>query len=224
MKRLHRLTAILIKFQSTKSVKAKDLSATFDVSVRTIYRDIKALEEAGVPIGYEPGEAYFLMEGYQLPPVHFTAEESQAIVTARALVGQNKDASLVGYFNKAVEKVTAVMRTTEKRTVFEFHDRIAPSISPSPKSSDSLIDIQRCIIEFRSIRIRYKASNGSETERTVNPLALYFTQDHWIMVAFCQLRNDQREFRLDRISKLEFLSESFPPNQFTLDHYFKKYR
>lgn len=222
MKRLHRLTAILLKFQSSKSVRARDLSLEYDVSTRTIYRDIKALEEAGVPIGYEPGENYFLMEGYRLPPVHFTPEESQAVVTAKALVNQNSDASLVVNFNKAVDKVKAILRIAEKTNALHLEERIAPSTLRKETTSDTLITIQKSITNFNTLQLFYIASNGSETLRKINPLAVYFTQDHWILVAYCQLRKDHREFRLDRIKNLNVTSEFFPPNQFSLDHYFKK--
>lgn len=223
MKRLHRLTSILIKFQSLKSVRARDLSLEYGVSTRTIYRDIKALEEAGVPIGYEPGEHYFLLEGYQLPPINFTQEESQAVVTAKALVNQNSDASLVDNFNKAVEKVTAVLKTADKSMAFQLEDRIASSVTKKEITSNTLMDIQKSITDFRTLKLHYKSVNGMETQRHVDPLALYFTQDHWILVAFCQLREDHREFRLDRIEELQPTNNYFPPNQFSLDHYFKKY-
>jgi len=220
---LHRLTSILIKFQSSKSVRARDLSLEYNVSTRTIYRDIKALEDAGVPIGYEPGAHYFLLEGYQLPPIHFTPEESQAVVTARALVNQNSDTSLVENFNKAVEKVKAVLQSSDKKIAYELEHRIAPSTGKKEGTSNTLITIQKSITGFTALSLRYVSADGVETVRQVNPLALYFTQDHWILVAFCQLRNSHREFRLDRIKELQPTGTHFPPNQFSLDHYFKKY-
>ena len=223
MKRLHRLTAILIKFQSSKSIKVKELAKSYNVSTRTIYRDIKALEEAGVPIGYEPGENYFLLEGYQLPPIHFTQEESQAVVTARALVNQNSDSSLTTHFNKAVAKVIAVLKSLDRKNSLELEQRIAPSVARRESHSAILITVQKCITNFQYVNIGYKSGNGAKTNRDVRPLALYFTQDHWIMVAYCTLRKAQREFRLDRIERLETLEHFFAPNQFSLDDYFKKY-
>ncbi len=223
MKRLHRLTAILIKFQSSKSIKAKDLSEEYQVSTRTIYRDIRALERAGVPIGYEPGENYFLLEGYQLPPIHFTLEESQAIVTAKALVSQNSDASFVRHFNQAVEKVTAILRASSKKRALNLEAKIRPSTSRKTTTSDSLITIQKSITDFNVLALNYVSSKEVETKRKVNPLALYFTQDNWILVAYCRLRKDLREFRLDRIKDLKSTTEYFAPNQFSLDNYFKKY-
>ncbi|WP_343485946.1 YafY family protein [Allomuricauda sp. d1] len=221
MKRLHRLTALLIEFQTNKSLKVRDLSKSFGVTTRTIYRDINALEEAGVPIGYEPGEDYFLLEGYQVAPVHFTPEEANALITAKAIIGQNSDASLSKAFTAAVNKVRAVLRTTEKESTYLLEKRIAPS-KASQNQSDTLMAIQKAIGGFTVLFMEYRTADGSKSQRQVEPLALYFTQEHWILVAYCQLRKANREFRLDRIIKLSPIDENFPPNQFTLDDYFKK--
>ncbi|WP_435622777.1 helix-turn-helix transcriptional regulator [Flagellimonas sp.] len=223
MKRLHRLTSLLIKFQTKKSLKVKDLSEHYNVSTRTIYRDIKALEDAGVPIGYEPGEDYFLLEGYQLPPIHFTLEESHAVVTAKAIMAQNSDVSLVNNFNKVVDKVKAVLKSSHKEATFEIESRIAPSVYKQQFSSDTLLDIQKSITAFNVLHLDYESASGVRTSRKVRPLAVYFTQDHWILVAYCLLREENREFRLDRIKNLTPTSEFFPPNHFQLEDYFKKY-
>ena len=222
MKRLHRLTALLIKFQTKASLKVKALSEEFGVSSRTIYRDIQALEEAGVPIGYEPGEDYFLLEGYQVPPVHFTAEEANALITGKAIIDQNSDASLIENFGTAINKVRAVLRSKEKEHTNFLEKRIAPS-QPTKNQSNNLIQIQQAISTFSILQIEYSSAIGVKSQRAVEPLALYFTQEHWILVAYCKLRKAHREFRLDRISGISFTEQHFPPNQFSLDNYFKKY-
>ncbi|MEN1783825.1 MAG: HTH domain-containing protein [Bacteroidota bacterium] len=173
MKRLHRLTSLLIRFQSSKTVHAKQLSKVYDVSTRTIYRDIKALEEAGVPIGHEPGESFFLLEGYQLPPVHFTPEESQAIITANALVQQNSDRSLVENFENAVRKILAVLRSTNKTMALQLQNRIAPSTTKGNPTSDNLLTIQKSIVAFQRLQLTYRNADGSTSFRKIDPLALY---------------------------------------------------
>ncbi len=223
MKRLHRLTSLLIKLQASKSIKVKDLSAEYNVSSRTIYRDLKALEDAGVPIGYEPGEDYFLLEGYQIPPIHFTSEEAMALVTSKTIVEQNSDASLVTIFSKAVEKIIAVLHSSNKKNALLLKERLAPSIS-KPTSSNNLMQIQEAIANFRVLDITYTNAQLIHTQRNIEPLALYFTQNHWILVAYCRLKKAHREFRLDRIKKLTTIQEQFPPNTFSLNHYFKKYQ
>src|ERR1700748_527364 len=107
LKRLSRLTAILIQLQSSKLTTASNLAKKFDVSVRTIYRDIKALEQAGVPILTEEGKGYFLMDGYKVPPVMFTESEANALITAEQLVLKNKDASFVKEYSEAICKIKA---------------------------------------------------------------------------------------------------------------------
>ena len=221
MKRLHRLTALLIQFQSNKSLNVKVLSQLFQVSKRTIYRDIHALEEAGVPIGSEPGEDYFLLEGYQVPPVHFTAEEANALITAKAVIDQNSDGSLSKEFASATAKVRAVLRTNEKEQTYLLENRIAPSL-PAKNLSHNLIQIQQAISNFTVLTIKYTTANAISSERDIEPLAIYFTQENWVLVAYCHLRKANREFRLDRISNLQITDENFPPNQFSLDDYFKK--
>ncbi len=222
MKRLHRLTALLIKFQTKSSLKVKMLSEEFGVSSRTIYRDIQALEEAGVPIGYEPGEDYFLLEGYQVPPVHFTSEEANALITGKAIIDQNSDSSLIENFGTAIDKVRAVLRSQEKKQTNFLEQRIAPS-QPAKSQSGNLIQIQQAISMFSVLQIEYSSAIGVKSLREVEPLALYFTQEHWILVAYCKLRKAHREFRLDRISSVSRTAQHFPPNQFSLDDYFKKY-
>lgn len=223
MKRLHRLTSLLIKLQASKSIKVKDLSEEYNVSRRTIYRDLKALEDAGVPIGYEPGEDYFLLEGYQIPPIHFTSEEAMALVTSKTIVEQNSDASLVAIFSKAIEKVIAVLHSSNKKNALLLKERLAPSIS-KPTSSNNLIQIQEAITNFAILDITYTNAQLIHTQRSIEPLALYFTQNNWILIAYCRLKKAHREFRLDRIKKLTLTQEQFPPNTFLLDHYFKKYQ
>ena len=222
MKRLHRLTALLVKLQSSKTLEIKKIADEYEVSERTIYRDLKALEEAGVPIGYEPGEGYFLLEGYRLPPVHLSVEEGYALITAQAIINQNKDASLVSTFARAVEKITAVLRTHDKDKALDLKNRVKPSINTKISNSNFLMTVQRSITDFRVLDLDYQNAQGICSNRTVEPLAIYFTQQNWILVAYCRLRKENREFRLDRIQQLREASERFAPNSFDLNYYFKK--
>ncbi|NHF60707.1 YafY family transcriptional regulator [Flavobacteriaceae bacterium TP-CH-4] len=224
MKRLHRLTAILTKLQSKTSLRANEMATDFDVSVRTIYRDLEALSEAGVPIGYENSEGYFLVDGYQLPPIMFTEEEAHAMLTAKKIVSQNNDSSFIGAYGKAMQKVTAVLRTSQKKELQLLEERISPSTAKTiEKSSSSVSLIQQAIAKRTVLRLRYRSgSKGEITERDVEPMAVYFTQDHWVMIAYCRLRTALREFRTDRIQSVIETSDSFPPNQFTLSDYFEK--
>ncbi|MFT3950316.1 MAG: HTH domain-containing protein [Agriterribacter sp.] len=112
--RLSRLTAILTYLQSRRLVTATALAEKFNISVRTVYRDIRALESAGVPILTEEGKGYMLMESYTLPPLMLTEPEANALITAEQLVLRNKDASFVQHYTEAVNKIRSLLRHSTK--------------------------------------------------------------------------------------------------------------
>src|SRR3982750_4566070 len=114
MNRIDRLAAILLQLQSRRVVKARELAEKFSLSLRTVYRDVKALEEAGVPIIGEAGTGYSLMEGYKLPPVMFNQEEATALLTASKLVQSKTDAGIFKHYASALDKIKAVLRHSEK--------------------------------------------------------------------------------------------------------------
>src|ERR1035437_7080639 len=114
IKRLSRLTAILTQLQTKRMLNSTTLAEKFGVSVRTIYRDIKALEQAGVPILTEEGKGYSIMEGYRLPPVMFTESEANALITAEQIILKNKDASFVTEYTEAITKITSVLRNNTR--------------------------------------------------------------------------------------------------------------
>lgn len=109
-KRLSRLTAILTQLQTKRLLTATQLADKFSVSIRTIYRDIRALEQAGVPIITEDGKGYTLMEGYRVPPVMFTEAQANALIIAEQLVLKNKDTSFIKDYTEAVEKIKSVLK------------------------------------------------------------------------------------------------------------------
>src|SRR5690349_8409851 len=113
-KRLNRLTAIMHLLQANRMVTAPALAKKFEVSIRTIYRDIRSLEQSGIPVITEEGKGYSLMEGYRLPPVSFTESEALAMITAEQLVQQSKDSSLIRAFGDAIVKIKSVLSQTNK--------------------------------------------------------------------------------------------------------------
>ena len=112
--RLSRLTAILTQLQSKRIITAKQLAERHDVSVRTIYRDIRTLEKSGIPIVTEEGKGYSIMEGYHLPPVLFTEDEANALITIEQLAIKNKDLSFVENVSGAIEKIKAILTVLSK--------------------------------------------------------------------------------------------------------------
>jgi predicted DNA-binding transcriptional regulator YafY len=222
-KRLSRLTAILTQLQTKRLVTAPELADKFAVSVRTIYRDLKALEQAGVPIFTEEGKGYSLLEGYRLPPVMFTETEANALITAEQLVLKNKDASFVKEYTEAISKIKAVLRHTTKENANLLAERIAFSHnSQNDRTSSTLSALQLALTRFNLSQIDYYSPDTNETtKRIIEPFALLSTQENWLLIAWCRLRNGYRTFRLDRIQKLTVLTEKFEPHKMTLQEYFE---
>ncbi|WP_089815531.1 helix-turn-helix transcriptional regulator [Chitinophaga sp. YR627] len=224
IKRLTRLTAILIRLQTKKIVTASELATRFDVSTRTIYRDIKTLEQAGVPVTTEEGVGYALMEGYRIPPVMFTEAEANALITAEEIISGNRDASFVTEFKGATAKIKALLRETMKEKVNLLQDRtIVKQHAFKEHSSSCLSKLQISMTNSQLVRISYIDEHGVSTERIIEPFAFYGTADNWLIIAYCRLRQDFRVFRLDRISVLIPLQEKFTPQKMTLSEFFQQH-
>jgi len=222
IQRISRLTAIITQLQTRRLLTATQLSQKFNVSIRTIYRDIRTLEQAGVPILTEEGKGYMLMEGYSVPPVMFTEGEANALVTAEQLMLKSSDLSLRQEYTTAISKIRAVLRYSTKEKVALLSQRIAVSPAISETSvSNSLALIQRALTSFHVLGITYHSAQQNEkTERQVEPFAFYYSlQESWLLIAFCRLRKDFRMFRLDRISKIQILNTVFEPHRLTLSEY-----
>jgi predicted DNA-binding transcriptional regulator YafY len=220
--RLARLTDILLQLQSKRLVTSSFLAKKFDVSVRTIYRDIRTLEESGVPIVVEEGKGYMLMEGYQLPPVMFTEEEANALITAEQLLLKNKDKSLVTAYQNATTKIKSVLRHSHKEKTELLSERILVRANNDKEiTSHYLITLQTVITSYSLIDITYLSLKNELTKRILEPFALYTTQDKWLLIAYCRKREDFRVFRIDQIQKLNVLNENFTPHDMTLQQYFE---
>ena len=222
MNRIDRLAAILIQLQSRRLVKARDIADKFSISLRTVYRDVKALEEAGVPVIGEAGEGYRLMEGYKLPPVMFNQDEATALLTASKLVQSKTDAGMSKHFNSALDKIRAILRLSEKDHIEEIDEHIAvmqhPAIVHQPPAELFLQSILKAISSSLVLEINYRSIEKNDvTKRKIEPVGIYYLGSHWYLIAFCQLRNDYRNFRTDRIAQLviteELTSKIHPPLQ-----------
>lgn len=221
MNRLDRITAILIQLQSKKLVTATELAHRFEVSVRTIYRDIRSLEQAGVPIGVREGFGYFIVSGYHLPPVMFSEKEANALITAEKILKYHTEESLLEAYSSALIKLKSVLKSQQKDKVDYLDQRIAHYPAWAPKSN-YLSQIQLAITDSLTVEISYLSNYKNEhTTRKVNPYALYFNGATWAFIGYCLLREDIREFRLDRIQSYYTTSQQFEPDSsFNLDHYF----
>ncbi|MEN9918441.1 MAG: hypothetical protein RL662_877 [Bacteroidota bacterium] len=218
--RLSRLTAILVLLQSHKLVTATSIANKFNISTRTAYRDIKALEDAGVPIVTEEGRGYSLMEDYTLPPIMFTEAEANALITAEMIISANKDLSLANNYSQAVAKIKAILKHSTKGKTELLAERIYIRNNPNREiTSNYLMLLQMAITDLSLIKISYSDEQHNSTDRRVEPLALYSTQENWILIAFCRLRQADRAFRLDRIASLEILPEKFESHNFSFQKY-----
>ncbi len=222
-KRISRLTAILTHLQTKRLVTASELANKFSVSIRTIYRDIRALEQAGVPIVTEEGKGYSLMEGYKIPPVMFTEAQANALIIAEQLVLKNKDTSFINDYSEAIDKIKAVLKYSQKDKVNLLSDRTRFDQNLNrERNSNNLSDLQFALTNFYLTKIDYVNAEDELTTRIIEPFALLSTEN-WLLVAYCQLRDEFRFFRLDRIKKLQVLSEHFEPHKMTLQEYFDKF-
>lgn len=222
--RLSRLTAILTQLQTRRLMTATSLADKFNVSVRTIYRDIRSLEQSGVPILTEDGRGYSLMEGYRVPPVTFTEPEANALILAEQLVLKNKDASFIKDYRDAIDKIKAVLKHNlkDKANLLAERTRFDQNMNRE-RTSNNLSSLQFSITNFTLVKMAYSNEAEKASVRTIEPFALLSTQDNWLLVAWCRLRREFRYFRLDRIKSLEILPETFTPHNMTLQEFFDKY-
>jgi predicted DNA-binding transcriptional regulator YafY len=213
MNRIDRLTAILIQLQTKKVVRAEEIADRFEISLRTVYRDVKALMEAGVPIGSEAGKGYFIVDGYHLPPVMFTQEEASAMMLAGKLVEKMTDKSVQNAFESALTKIRSVLHDPEKDHLEVLQSHI--EVWQRPKTQEQfpdhfLSDIQKAVVEKQVLQLEYFSNYNEElTKREVEPIGLFYYGSSWHLIAWCRLRNGYRDFRADRIKTLKQLATKF---------------
>jgi len=222
--RLARLTAIITQLQTKRVVTATYLAERHGISVRTIYRDIRTLEQSGIPIITEEGKGYSIMEGYHLPPVLFSEDEANALITVEQLLLKNKDLSLSENVSSAIEKIKAILRYSQKGNADLLADRVYFGGNNSlEKTSDNLMQIQSAIIHFQVLKIEYHSSEKKHSTRDIEPFAIYSINGNFLLIAFCRLRNDFRAFRIDFIKSLTQTDDTFTPHEMTLKEYFERY-
>ncbi len=226
MNRIDRISAILIQLQSRRVVKASDIAERFNISLRTVYRDVKTLEEAGIPLIGEAGVGYSIMEGYRLPPVMFTREEAIAFLTAEKFVEKLTDRNTLTNYQSAMYKVRAILKTTEKDLLEGMDNRIAVIETPVQQNSHTNNHIQTIlngIINKNILTIKYFASHSQEdTKRDIEPVGIFYLSSYWHLIAYCRLRNAYRDFRVDRIKSLTVTDEQFNAEHPTLKDYITK--
>lgn len=210
MNRIDRLLGIVTLLQSKKFVPAEKIATKFHISIRTVYRDVRALGELGIPVSFEATKGYFVVQGYFLPPVSFSSEEANALLLTEALVYGFADKSIQTHYSSALNKVKAVLRGPQKEKLEILTERIrfqAPACFSL--NSEYLSVLQNAIASATIIEIEYKNNKDEVSERSAEPIGLVFYAMAWHLIAWCHTRRDYRDFKLARISRLRNTDQPF---------------
>lgn len=217
MNRTDRLLGVLLELQRRKRVRAEDLAAHFETSKRTIYRDIQALCETGVPIIAQAGQGYSLVEGYFLPPLSFSVAEATMVLLGSALAAQSFDAQYREAAHSANRKIEAVLSASQRDEVNYLQNSIAlvaPVRGGQGLAQDFLAQLRRAIIERKTVQFHYHTrypQTGAEARNTreADPYGLVHYNGAWYLTGYCHLRRAIRNFRLDRMTDLTLLGKTF---------------
>jgi predicted DNA-binding transcriptional regulator YafY len=212
MNRIDRLFGILLQLQAKKRVHSKELATAFEVSERTIFRDIAALTELGVPITTEWGEGYALLEGFYLPPLIFTPDEASSLSLGARMLVRQAAGKLADAGQQAIAKLEAILPKDVREQVEELADTIR-FLLPERRfdlEDKRLMALRQAIKRQQVIDITYHSYSRDEvTQRQVEPYELIYAGGSWYVRGHCRLRQDTREFRLERIDGLRLIEETF---------------
>lgn len=235
MKRSDRMLAILLELQRKGVVRAEDLASRFEMSVRTVYRDMEALSISGIPLRSTPGIGYELMEGFFLPPIQFTALEASMLLLGSDYVANTFDSTYCEAAHAAQEKIEAIMPEQQRKQVQQLRDSIhllnldeafhAPNVTESAQEILGLV--RRSVLEQRVLSFTYRSRKSSPYAseepsgiRSVHPYGLIHLRGIWYFVGHCTMRNELRQFRLERMESLNLLSDTFErPSEFRMHEY-----
>ena len=203
MNRIDRLFGLVTLLQARRYVLAEHIATHFGTSVRTVYRDISALGEQGIPVGFEVGRGYFLVQGYFLPPVSFTSDEANALLLLEALGATLADPSVQPHVAAALQKVRAVLRGPAQDQLAQLAGGIRLHMPEyQERHLTYLAPVQMAIAGRRVLALEYSDKEGRRTQRRVEPIGLVFYNFTWHLVGWCQLRQAYREFRVARVQHL----------------------
>ncbi|SEK68392.1 helix-turn-helix transcriptional regulator [Parapedobacter koreensis] len=204
MNRIDRLFGMLTLLQSRRYVTGDQLAEKFAISIRTVYRDVKALNEQGIPVGFEPNKGYFVVEGYFLRPVSFNLEEANALLLMENLLAGFADKSIQKHYSNALNKVKAVMRDSQREKLEYLVSNTGFQLPRDLKGHDyeHLSALQEAIVSKTILEIRYCKGDGEESGRRIEPVGLIFYALNWHVIGWCYLRKDYRDFRVSRIVSL----------------------
>lgn len=220
----------MLLLQSRRVTRAEDIAEHFEISLRTVYRDVAALSEIGIPVVAEAGVGYSLMKGYLLPPIMFTEEEAAALGMAGLALNKTSDPSMEASISSALLKVKAALPEKQRDRLERVEESVAfgwgCGVSKPECGNARLVDLQKCLAESKALRIAYiTGGRGEVVSREVEPLGLIHYLDYWHLIAWCCLRDDYRDFRLDRIQNTTLVDRRVTRHgDFSLQEYLEKQR
>ncbi len=209
MRRADRLFEIIQRLRRHRVVTARSLAEQFNLSERTIYRDIRDLIASKVPIEGAAGVGYSLRKGYDLPPLMFSERELEALVFGARMVQNWSDAELGHAADAALSKIENVLPAHLQRLLDDRSLWAASGMRRRVPVTFDLGRLRAAIRDHKKVKFRYSDEKGVETRRKVRPLSLWFYPPFWTAASWCELRNAFRFFRVDRMTDVEFLSEAF---------------
>lgn len=224
MRRADRLFQIIQYLQGRKLVTAKQLAERLEVSERTVYRDVQDLMLSGVPIEGEAGVGYMLRAGFHLPPLMFSPEEMEALITGARLVKSWGGDKLAMAADQAIAKIEHILPPKLKQEIGDTR-LFAPGFHSYSRHTVQMDALRTAINKRQVLRIEYLKEDGQASAREVWPLGLFFWGAVWTLAAWCELRSDYRNFRIDRIQNLREVDRKFEEtSEISLQRLFEMYR
>ncbi len=213
MNRIDRLMGIITQLQSKKHLTLPQIAEQFSISERTVFRDLKAIGEIGVPVYFEVEKGYSVGKGFFLPPISLTVEEANALSLAEPLIVRFGDKSVQQHYGSALSKIKMVLGRSQRETM-EITQASAAHFVPDHyahlmPSTDYLTPLQNAIINQNVVRIEYLNQNDYHSIREVEPIGLTFYSLNWHLIAWCHTKQSYRDFRTNRIQKINVMLQPF---------------
>jgi len=201
---MDRLLGILTLLQSRKYVTAEKIAGKFSISIRTVYRDVKALGELGIPVSFEAPKGYFVVQGYFLPPVSFSTAEANALLLIEVLVNGFTDQSVRKQYASALDKIRAVLHGSQKEELERLNEKVRfQKPDCFNLNFEYLPTLQNAIAARTILEIEYINQKEENSKRKLEPIGLIFYAFNWHLIGWCYTRRDYRDFRVSRIKKLK---------------------
>jgi len=208
LRRADRLFQIIQYLRHDRVITARDLAEKLEVSERTIYRDMQDLSLSGIPIISEPGVGYRLMKGFHLPPLMFNEEELAALLLGARMVQTWTDKGLAQAAHQAMAKIESVI-PDHLRPELERQEILVPDFPSNSQVAEHLRLLRKAIKVQQKVHYQYIRQDGKHSRRTVHPLGLFYWGSVWTLVAWCELRDQFRQFRLDRMEQPMILNANY---------------